>query len=99
MIGVTALAAALAFGIGGRDAAAQLINSGYRKAQDETVKADLTTGKDCAEHDATALRTARQTVQRRAARSSRSGTAVAGECRGAPLLTIGANRRDTAEVR
>ena len=62
LIGATALAAALAFGLGGRDAAAQLIDSGYRKAQDqaETVKADLYTGKARAEQDAA---TAQQTMQ------------------------------------
>jgi uncharacterized protein YacL len=54
LIGSTALAAALAFGLGGRDAAAELVNSGYRKAQDraETVKADLATDKDRAAQDA-----------------------------------------------
>ena len=35
LIGATALATALAFGLGGRDAAAELVNSGYRKAQDQ----------------------------------------------------------------
>src|SRR5690349_3683704 len=47
LIGSTALAAALAFGLGGRDAAAEMINSGYRKAQDQadTVRADLPTGR------------------------------------------------------
>jgi len=62
LIGATALATALAFGLGGRDAAAQLINSGYRKAQDqaETVKADMATGRDRAAQDAA---TAQQTVQ------------------------------------
>jgi uncharacterized protein YacL len=54
LLGSTALAAALAFGLGGRDAAAELINSGYRKAQDQTptVKADVATGKERAAQDA-----------------------------------------------
>jgi small-conductance mechanosensitive channel len=53
LIGATALAAALAFGLGGRDAAAQLVNSGYRAAQDhaDTVKADVQTGRERARRD------------------------------------------------
>lgn len=48
IISAAALASALAFGLGGRDAAADLINSGYRKAQEqsEQVKADVATGRD-----------------------------------------------------
>jgi small-conductance mechanosensitive channel len=63
LIGSTALAAALAFGLGGRDAAAELVNSGYEKAQDraKTVKADLATGRDRATQDAaTATQKAQQ---------------------------------------
>ena len=62
LIGALALAAALAFGLGGRDAAAELINSGYRKAQEQTdqVAQDLATGKERAQRDA-------QTVQEYAA--------------------------------
>ena len=58
LIGATALATALAFGLGGRDAAAELINSGYRKARDqaETVKADLATGRNRAAQDAARAR-------------------------------------------
>ncbi len=54
LIGATALAAALAFGLGGRDAAAQLIESGYRKTQEQSdqIKQDLATGKDRAVRDA-----------------------------------------------
>ncbi|MEJ2868555.1 hypothetical protein WCD74_12345 [Actinomycetospora sp. OC33-EN08] len=46
LIGALALGAALAFGLGGREAAADLINSGYRKAQEnrDQVRADLDTG-------------------------------------------------------
>jgi hypothetical protein len=36
LIGAIALGSALAFGLGGRDAAADLINSGYRKAQNQS---------------------------------------------------------------
>ena len=45
LVGSAALAAALAFGLGGRDAAAELINSGYRKAQKQkdTVRQDVQT--------------------------------------------------------
>jgi hypothetical protein len=48
LIGSTALAAALAFGLGGRDAAAEMINSDYRRARDQAdpVSADLATGRD-----------------------------------------------------
>ncbi len=54
LIGATALAAALAFGLGGRDAAADVINSGYRRAQDQSdqVKQDLAIGKERAQSDA-----------------------------------------------
>jgi small-conductance mechanosensitive channel len=46
LIGAVALGSALAFGLGGRDAAKDLIDSGYRKAQDQSdqVRADLQTG-------------------------------------------------------
>jgi small-conductance mechanosensitive channel len=48
LIGAVALGSALAFGLGGRDAAKDLIDSGYRRAQQNTdqVKADLRTGYD-----------------------------------------------------
>ena len=54
LIGAAALGAALAFGLGGRDAAAQLIDSGYRKAQDnaEQVRSDVQVGRRRAERDA-----------------------------------------------
>src|SRR3954449_11082021 len=47
LIGAVALGSALAFGLGGRDAAADLINSGYRKAQQQSdqVQADLQAGR------------------------------------------------------
>jgi len=46
LIGAVALGSALAFGLGGRDAAKDLIDSGYRKAQDQSdqVRADVQTG-------------------------------------------------------
>ena len=54
LIGSIALAAALAFGLGGRDAAAELINSGYQKAQEQSdqVRQDMATGKQRAQRDA-----------------------------------------------
>lgn len=54
LIGALALAAALAFGLGGRDAAAELISSGYRKAQEQSgqIAQDVATGKDRAQQDA-----------------------------------------------
>jgi hypothetical protein len=56
LIGAIALGAALAFGLGGRDAAADLINSGYRKAQQQTEQArhDVQVGRERAEADARA---------------------------------------------
>jgi hypothetical protein len=55
LIGALALAAALAFGLGGRDAAKNLIDSGYRKAQEQsdTVRADLQTARERGRADAT----------------------------------------------
>src|SRR3954454_1639633 len=54
LIGAVALGSALAFGLGGRDAAADLINSGYRKAQDQSdqVRADLQAGQQRAQAEA-----------------------------------------------
>jgi small-conductance mechanosensitive channel len=54
LIGAVALGSALAFGLGGRDAAADLINSGYRKAQDQSdqVRADLQAGQQRAQTEA-----------------------------------------------
>ena len=54
LIGAVALGSALAFGLGGRDAAADLINSGYRRAQQQSdqVQADLQTGRQRAQAEA-----------------------------------------------
>ncbi|MDR7299991.1 mechanosensitive ion channel family protein [Haloactinomyces albus] len=48
LIGALALGAALAFGLGGREAAADMINAGYRRAQEEqeTVRRDMQTGRE-----------------------------------------------------
>ena len=53
LIGAIALGSALAFGLGGRDAAADLINSGYRKAQEQAgaVREDIAVGRDRATAD------------------------------------------------
>ncbi|GAA4694016.1 hypothetical protein GCM10023215_34500 [Pseudonocardia yuanmonensis] len=58
LIGGLALAAALAFGLGGRDAAKNLIDSGYRKAQQQsdTVRSDLETARARGEADAARAR-------------------------------------------
>ena len=47
LIGAVALGSALAFGLGGRDAAKDLIDSGYRKAQEQSdqVRSDLEAGR------------------------------------------------------
>jgi small-conductance mechanosensitive channel len=54
LIGAIALGSALAFGLGGRDAAADMINSGYRKAQEQsdTVRQDLRLARERGERDA-----------------------------------------------
>ncbi|WP_433786311.1 mechanosensitive ion channel family protein [Actinomycetospora sp. CA-101289] len=54
LIGAVALGSALAFGLGGRDAAADLINSGYRKAQQQSdqVQRDLQVGRERAQAEA-----------------------------------------------
>jgi hypothetical protein len=64
LIGAVALGSALAFGLGGRDAAADLINSGYRKAQEQSdqVRADVAQGRDRAQVDAQRARNAAQST-------------------------------------
>ncbi len=59
LIGAVALGSALAFGLGGRDAAKDLIDSGYRKAQNESdqVRADLEAGRRRGEAEAQRART------------------------------------------
>ncbi len=54
LIGAVALGSALAFGLGGRDAAADLINSGYRKAQQQSdqVQRDEQVGQQRAQAEA-----------------------------------------------
>jgi uncharacterized protein YacL len=52
LIGALALGSALAFGLGGREAAAEIINSGYRRAQQENVKGDMQVGRERAARDA-----------------------------------------------
>jgi hypothetical protein len=56
LIGAVALGSALAFGLGGRDAAKDLIDSGYRRAQQQTdqVRGDLAVGRERAEDEARA---------------------------------------------
>ena len=68
LIGALALGSALAFGLGGREAAAHMINSGYNKAREEqeTVKRDVRQGRERAEQDA-------QRAQGRAQREVGSG--------------------------
>jgi small-conductance mechanosensitive channel len=54
LIGAIALGSALAFGLGGRDAAADMINSGYRKAQEQsdTIRRDARLARERGERDA-----------------------------------------------
>lgn len=59
LLGSLALGGALAFGLGGREAAADLINNGYQRAQREmaTVRQDLRTGRERARAEAERYRT------------------------------------------
>jgi small-conductance mechanosensitive channel len=54
LVGAIALGSALAFGLGGRDAAADMINSGYRKAQEQssTVAQDVQLARERGQRDA-----------------------------------------------
>jgi hypothetical protein len=54
LVGAIALGSALAFGLGGREAAADIVNSGYRKAQEQsdTVRQDLRLARERGERDA-----------------------------------------------
>jgi small-conductance mechanosensitive channel len=58
LIGAIALASALAFGLGGRETAAEMVNSGYRKAreQNDQIQQDMQLGRDRAQHDAQHVR-------------------------------------------
>jgi hypothetical protein len=60
LVGGIALASALAFGLGGRDAAADMVNSGYRKAQEhsDTVRQDARLARERGERDAQQARAA-----------------------------------------
>jgi hypothetical protein len=83
LIGMLALAGALAFGLGGRDVAARLLESAYQNGQDmrEQAKQDAETGKERAKAQAddaypeepktTRSRTTKRTTGRRSASSSR----------------------------
>lgn len=54
LIGAIALGSAIAFGLGGQEAAAHMINSGYNKAREEqeTVKRDVRVGRERGQQDA-----------------------------------------------
>jgi hypothetical protein len=83
LIGMLALAGALAFGLGGRDVAARLLESAYQNGQDmrEQAKQDAETGKERAKAQAgdaypdeprtTRSRTTKRTTSRRSTSSSR----------------------------
>lgn len=68
LIGALALGSALAFGLGGREAAADLINSGYRQAQQQSdqVRRDAQIARERGERDA---QQAREAADRQAAGS------------------------------
>jgi hypothetical protein len=83
LIGSLALAAALAFGLGGRDAARDLIDSGYRKAQASTdqVRQDVQVGRERAAQDAERVRERAQADN--AAAATTAATTSAADAQGA----------------
>ncbi len=85
LIGALALGTALAFGLGGREAAADMINTGYRKAQQqqEQVRHDMRVGQERAgtetqQHQQTQDHAVPGQEQRRADETGESGRATAG---------------------
>ena len=70
LLGGTALALALAFGLGGRDVAAKMLDDAYSKGQEQKgqVKQDFQKGKEQAKSDA-------QTAQQKAAEKDPTGNA------------------------
>ncbi|WP_051341749.1 mechanosensitive ion channel family protein [Pseudonocardia spinosispora] len=78
LIGAIALGSALAFGLGGRDAAADMINTGYRKAQEQssTLRQDAQLARERGQRDA-------QLAHERAAADSR----LSDQGRADPLAT------------
>jgi small-conductance mechanosensitive channel len=87
LIGAVALGSALAFGLGGRDAAKDLIDSGYRRAQDQTdqVRADLRTGQERGRADA----------QRAAQQYAPTGSGVPGSASPTGAYAAGADQPTT----
>jgi hypothetical protein len=77
-MGAIALAMALAFGLGGRDVAAQMLRGAYEN-QREQVKQDLRQGKEQAKQDA---QRAKETVEQRI-----EGDAVAPYEEGEPVAS------------
>jgi hypothetical protein len=76
LIGAIALASALAFGLGGREAAADLVNSGYRKAQEQTdtVQSDARLARERGERAAQHAHTGTEDrASQRVAESARGG--------------------------
>jgi small-conductance mechanosensitive channel len=73
LIGMLALAGALAFGLGGRDVAAQMLNDAYQSGQQNKgqVKQDMQTGKERAQRDA-------RTAKDKADEQTRGGGAQGG---------------------
>jgi hypothetical protein len=65
LIGALALAAALAFGLGGRDVASQMLGGAYQKGLENTdqVKQDLAQGKERAQQDMDRAKEAAQEKQ------------------------------------
>jgi hypothetical protein len=73
LIGMLALAGALAFGLGGRDIAHDLLSNAYGSAQDnkDQVKQDMQTGRDRAQQQADQVKQQTQTGDGAGARGAR----------------------------
>lgn len=85
LIGALALGTALAFGLGGREAAADMINTGYRKAQQqqEQLRHDMRVGRERAETETPQYQQTQEHAvpgqeQRHADQPSQSGRTPAG---------------------
>jgi hypothetical protein len=83
LIGAIALGCALAFGLGGRDVAARMLEGAYQKGQEqsEQVKRDVSKGREQAKED---LETAKSAAQDRAEGDSVSGPPKRSETQGQP---------------
>ncbi|MDP8943178.1 MAG: hypothetical protein M3N16_03560 [Actinomycetota bacterium] len=83
LIGAIALGLALAFGLGGRDIAGQLLSEAYDRGRQQTdqVRADLQTGKERGRRDAQQARERAEAEVQGAGSGSSGGGAPTGDAR------------------